>query len=209
MFYLLNHTAVYILLRWAIPLFHDQNKWDRMSLQKIGLYLPTKLHTVTPPRTRHWQRSYVQFPRYQIYATQNKRSKLTGLLWGGGANAASTRTTMFPYKQIVSCFHLPLYNGSNSTQRIAWVLNLLNMQYRVPNASLYWSMEHFQLDTSFFTSDIRIKYLYSSSYINIAFIIYSFQSISILDIYVTTHPKQMKELSENRIRHLRSALLPR
>jgi len=59
----------------------------------------------------------------------------------------------------------------------------------------------------FFTSDIRIKYSYISSYINIAFIIYSFQSISVLVIYVTTHPKQMKELSENRVRCLRSALL--
>jgi hypothetical protein len=58
----------------------------------------------------------------------------------------------------------------------------------------------------FFTSDVRIKYLNSSSYINIAFIIYSFQSISVHVIYVTTHPKQMKELSENRVEYLRSAL---
>ena len=59
----------------------------------------------------------------------------------------------------------------------------------------------------FFTSDIRIKYLYSSSYINIASIIYSFQSISVLVIYVTNHPKLMKELSKNRVGCLRSALL--
>ena len=58
----------------------------------------------------------------------------------------------------------------------------------------------------FFTSDIRIKYLYSSSYINIPSIIYSFQSISILVIYVTNHPKLMKELSENRVGCLRSSL---
>jgi hypothetical protein len=59
----------------------------------------------------------------------------------------------------------------------------------------------------FFTSDIRIKYLYTSSYINIAFIIYSFQSISVLVIYVTNHPTQMKELGKNRVGCQKSALL--
>jgi hypothetical protein len=64
-------------------------------------------------------------------------------------------------------------------------------------------MEHLQLDTSFFfTSDICIKYLHSS-YLNIAFIIYNFQSISVLVIYVRTHLKQMKELSENHLGCLR------
>jgi len=37
--------------------------------------------------------------------------------------------------------------------------------------------------------------------------IYSFQSIFVLVIYVTNHPKQMKEMTDNRVGCLRSALL--